>query len=320
MPGSIELTDIVLRLLGAFYAFAGYAATRAGMMSHFLDRALAAISAQKPSRAEVAQSAWLIASAALVLVGGVLLLAGLQLAVLAFVASAIGQAAYIYVLAPRYFDREDPPDPRGRRQTTNAFVVYLAATAFILWAAWRERLTPIEYASIIEIAAVSAALLAYAAYVARSLWLAPRQSSDPSSDQSSDESSHDAWGDTGSAHYENDGHARPLHTSSRIKLMAEVGCYPLWALDDDLDGCFAPEDLPLSNELIGDIDAWAEANEASYDPENPAESPWTLEQVDAHEAEGRTLAVRLKRELPDRTVFVHTRAVGVIEVHADDPL
>lgn len=308
MPGSVELTDIVLRLLGAFYAFAGFVATRAALMSLFLDRAIAAVGAQKPSRIEVNQSAWLISSAALVLVGGVLLLAGLQLAALAFVASALGQAAYIFLLAPRYFDREDPPDPGGRRQTTNAFVLYLAATAFILWAAWRERLTPIEQASAVEIAAVSAALLAYAVYVARSLWWSPRQASTGT------------WGGEDSVYDESDANGRPLHTSSRIKLMAEVGCYPLWALDDDLDGCFAPEELPLSQELISDIDAWAEANEASYDPENPAESPWTLEQFDAHEAEGRKLAVRLKRELPDRTVFTHTRAVGVVEVHADDPL
>ena len=35
----------------------------------------------------------------------------------AFAASALAQAAYIYVLAPRYFDAAEAPDARGRRQT-----------------------------------------------------------------------------------------------------------------------------------------------------------------------------------------------------------
>lgn len=174
---SIELTDIVLRVIGAFYAFAGYVATRAGLMSRLIDQAIAAIAMKKPARIETAQNAWLLVTAALVLVGGVLLLGGLELAAWVFVVSALGQAAYIYVVAPRYFDRDDPPDASGRRQTTNAFVIFAAATAFIVWAAHRGRLAAVQDASTPALVAIAAALLLYAAYVARALWWSPRKSS-----------------------------------------------------------------------------------------------------------------------------------------------
>ncbi len=139
MSDTIELTDIFLRAMGAFYAFAGVVATRVGLTSHFLDQAIAAIAAKKPTRAENAQAAWLLAGAAMVLVAGVLLLAGLELAAWAFLATAAAQATYIYYVAPRYFDVADPPDARGRQQTTNAFVIFSAATAFVVWAAYRGR-------------------------------------------------------------------------------------------------------------------------------------------------------------------------------------
>ena len=64
MEETIELTDIFLRVIGAFYAFGGYVATRAGLMSRLLDQAIAAISMKKPPVSERAQNAWLLATAA----------------------------------------------------------------------------------------------------------------------------------------------------------------------------------------------------------------------------------------------------------------
>jgi len=294
---AVQLTDIVVRVVGAFYAFAGFVATRAGLTSHFLDRAIAAIAAKKPSRSETARTIWLIGSAALVLVGGVLLLAGLRIAAWAFVASSIGQAAYIYFIAPRYFDRDDPPDPRGRQQTTNAFVIFTAATAFVLWAAARDRLTPLDEATAVELAAVGAALALYAAFVIRTLWWTPRDK---------------GWSAEPSAP------GRLLHETSRVKLMADYGCDPLWALDEDLYGSFPPEDLGLSAELATAINAWAADFETSLDPDDPARSRWDEAQHRAHEAEGRQLAARLKRERPDLMVYVLDQDIGVVEVHGNE--
>jgi hypothetical protein len=307
---TIELTDIFLRLVGAFYAFAGVVATRAGMMSHFLDRALAAITMKKPSRVETAQTAWLLVSSALVLLGGVLLLAGLAPALVVFAASAAGQAAYIFVVAPRFFDRDDPPDTRGRQQTTNAFVLYLAATAFIGWAWWRGRLTPLGEATAFELGAVGAALLLYAWYVARTMWWTPRKSSAGvwGSSPNDDDVDPEPYVPT-----------RPLHTSQRIKLMADYGCDPLWAMDDDIYGCFPPEELDLPESLSADINAWAARFETAFDPNDPTVG-WSEEEALAHEADGRRLAVLIKRERPELTVFAFTSAIGVIEVNADEPV
>jgi hypothetical protein len=302
VPETIELTDIFLRIIGAFYALAGFVAARAAMTSHFLDRAIAAISAKKPSRIEVAQSAWLITAAANVFLAGVLLLAGLEVAAWAFVASAVGQAAYIYFIAPRFFDREDPPDPRGRRQTINAFVIFSAATAFILWAAWRGRLAPLDQATTTQLVAVAATLLLYAGYVTRGLWWIPRAQSAGGVGFASDP----------------DAASRPLHTSKHIKLMTDYGCDPIWALDHDLYGCFAPEELGLPDDLTAGLRAWAESYEGSISLDDPATSLWSEDQHDAHEAEGRRLAVLLKRARPDLVVYLHEHAIGVVEVQSDN--
>ncbi len=238
MAETIELTDVALRIIGAFYAFAGFVATRAGLMSRFFDQAIAAISMQKTSTRENALNAWLLGAGGLVLIGGVLLLAGLQAAAWAFVASTIAQAAYIYYLAPRYFDVDDAPDAAGRQQTTNAFVIYAAATAFILWATWRGRLTPLPDASLTELIAVAAALLLYAGYVARALWWTPRKSS----------GGFNSFADPGK-----DSPSLPAHESKRIKVMADYQCDPLWALDEERYGCFSPDMIDLSPTLRSDL-------------------------------------------------------------------
>ena len=311
---SIELTDIFLRAIGAFYAFGGYVATRAGLMSRFLDQAIAAIAMKKPTRTETAQNAWLLATAALVLTGGVLLLAGLQLAAWVFALSTLGQVAYIYYVAPRFFDMDNAPDADGRRGTSNALVIYAAATAFILWAAYRGRLVGVEQVSTPALIAATAALLLYAGYVARALWWTPRQSGGGLLGRTS--------GDATDANLDDWPHDDPsLHRSSskRVKLMADYMSEPLWALDDGLYGCFAPEHLGLSPELTAAINAWAAAYDAAYDPDDPVVSRWSEEQRQAHTAEGRELAVRLKRERPDLMVYVLEAETGIVEVHAEEP-
>ena len=302
MGETIELTDVVLRIIGAFYAFGGFVATRTGLMSQFLDQAIAAIAQKKPTRSETAQNAWLTAAAALVLIGGVLLLAGLQLAAWVFVASSLGQAAYIYYVAPRFFDGENEPGAGGRRSSTNAFVIYSAATAFIVWAAYRGRLVTLDEASTPALIAVCAGLLLYAGYVARALWWSPRKRS--------------GGGLLGAMPDDEPG--LPPHESKRIKVMADYRCDPLWALDEDRYGCFAPEMIDLSPGLTADLNAWAADYDTSLDPDDPVVSLWSEEQHHAHAAQGRQLAVRLKRERPDLMVYVMEADTGVVEVHADE--
>lgn len=162
----MDATDIILRLVGAFYTFAGYVASRVALTSHLIDRALDAIALEKPKPVERAQTLWLLCSSVLVLAGGIALMLLIELAAWLFLASAAGQALYLAWLAPRYFDAADPPDAKGRRQTTNAFVIYTAATAFVVWASHTGRLAHWQELPWPLLALAGAAVAAHAGYVA----------------------------------------------------------------------------------------------------------------------------------------------------------
>ena len=301
--------EIALRVVGAFYVFAGYVATRAMLMSVFVDRAIAAIGSTKPKHAEMVRNYWMLGASAIVLAGGVALMALLDIAAWLFVASAVGQAAYLYVLAPRYLDAEDPPDETGRRQTTNAFIIYLAATAVVLWALSAGKLQSLSSAHPAVLIAAAAVLVFYVGYVARSLsgfGSSPQSASSmlPSDDETDWESSPGA--DPSGSH--------------RIKVMADYGTHALWALDEDVYGDIDPNVLDLSPELTRDLIAWADAFSASLDLDDPSESRWTDDERSAHEAMARPLAIRLARERPDRVIYVMDPHVGVVEVKADEEL
>lgn len=137
-----DLTGLALRLVGAFYAFAGVVAMRAGIASRFIDVATAAIGGEAPKPAETGRALWMLVAGIVILAGGVALALRIDLAAILFTVSALAQALYLGVVAPRLLDPSDPPDAMGRQQTINAFVLYLAATAYVLWAFMMGRLDP----------------------------------------------------------------------------------------------------------------------------------------------------------------------------------
>lgn len=302
---SVDGVQIALAAIGAFYAFAGYVATRAALMSRLLDQAIAAIAAKKPSRTETAQSHWLLSAAALVLAGGVFLLFLVDIAAWFFLASAFGQALYLFYLAPRIFDVEDAPDPVGRRRTVNAFAIYLVATAFVLWSLSAGKLTRVADAGWPVLSLCAALIAAYVVYVARSLTTLPASGGGTFAVPGADSDAGPAGDPSG---------------CTRIKVMADYHCHPLWALDEDLYGDFAPEALDLSPDLTRDLNAWAEAFTASLDPDDPAAGRWSEAEHEAHAAKARPLAVRLARERPDRMIYIMDPEVGVVEVKANEPI
>lgn len=162
-----DIADLVLRLVGAFYVFAGIVAARAALTSRLIDVALERISMRMGPASERHLSTWLVLSAALVFAGGLALLLGLDEARWLFLVSAAGQAIYLFVLAPFYFDKAEPPDARGRRQTANAFVIYVAATALVWWAAATGKLIPLAAAPPWQLAAGAGGLVAYLGFLGR---------------------------------------------------------------------------------------------------------------------------------------------------------
>jgi len=299
----MDVIEFFLCAIGAFYAFAGYAGTRAGLTSHFVDRAIAAIACSKPSKIETAQTYWLLGAATVVMAGGLAVLFLLDVGAWLFLVSAVGQAIYLFYLAPRFFDAAEAPDPVGRRRSMNAFVIYLASTAFVVWglskgelASWRE----VEWPWLAMPAALFAAHIGYIAWL---LATSPAAGKSPLA----------SWGPD-----DPEAPGRDPSQCSRIKVMADYCAHPLWALDEDLYGDFPPEQLDLSEELTRDLNEWADAYTSSYDPDDPAVSSWSEEEIKAHAAKARPLAVRLAREKPDRTIYVMDSEVGVVEVRADE--
>jgi hypothetical protein len=302
-------TDIALRVIGAFYALAGLVTARMGLTSNLVDHAIAAIAMQKPDRIEIHRTIWLLSLSTLTFASGVCLMLMLAPAVWLFVVCAFVQALYFVVLGPYYFDAKEPPDPLGRRRSINAFVIYCAATAFVVWAAYVGRLIPIPYASGWLLGAAAAAITLHVGYIIRHMLFPPKRKS--------------AFGDFDDGVASDFIDDTPLDqtglpaSSKRFKLMADYGTFPLWAMDDGLIGDFSPQDLGASEELTADLWAWANDFELSLNADDPMDSRWTADRHRQHVTEGLALARRIKRELPEREVFVHDGSGALIEVTTD---
>ena len=100
--------------------------------------------------------------------------------------------------------------------------------------------------------------------------------------------------------------------------MSEYQCDPLWTHDPGRDGTISPRELPLTASLTADLQAWAESYDGSFNFEDLNSPHWSEERTAAHYAAGLALGRRLKRELPDRQIFVWYLDNGRTEVFADD--
>jgi hypothetical protein len=75
--------------------------------------------------------------------------------------------------------------------------------------------------------------------------------------------------------------------------------------------------LPLSEGLIRDLETWARNYDGSFNMDDLANPNWSEAQYKAHDEAGIALARRLKRELPDRQIFVWRLDNGHTEISAD---
>lgn len=91
--------------------------------------------------------------------------------------------------------------------------------------------------------------------------------------------------------------------TSRIKLWADYGSYPLWGVDE-IDN-IAPEELPLTQETIQRLNAWQDAYDQTLNQEYPPLSNFPNQQADIDfQQEGISLWQQLRLELaPDYEVF-----------------
>jgi hypothetical protein len=169
-----DLAGVILRLIGAFYAVGAVFGLRRCAMDLLMTRALAALSAADPAetRAEARQMAFYIAQILLVGLGGIALLALLDLALPIFLASIGLQALYAWVIGPRLGDLGDPPGSpeRARRQWSRLlFVVVTLLVAGAAHAGVLRGWQAAPWPALALAALLALALLLYAARLLRGM-------------------------------------------------------------------------------------------------------------------------------------------------------
>ncbi|GLV73986.1 MULTISPECIES: hypothetical protein [Streptomyces] len=83
-----------------------------------------------------------------------------------------------------------------------------------------------------------------------------------------------------------------------VRLSAEYECYPVWVITEQGLDNVAPDSLPLSKQLIEDLNRWGDEYEATYNRDDPITSGFTSEAAEQRFVErGHRLARRLRDEL-----------------------
>jgi hypothetical protein len=267
-------------LIGAFYIFAGVVALRVIRLGSLMDGLLEAVDGTKPASKERIKTVVLTIGALATTASGAALLALGNVALPFFVAGAVIQAGYL-VWAQRSLVPEDDADRRGRQQTINAFVIYLAATAYVAWLvttgelrAWPSDVHQLALECAIPALAMLAAWLSLELPLGRSM------------------------GGSASLElpaYEPDPQKPPVN----LRLRPDWQCYPLWDMDTG-DGV-SHYSLDLSQELMDRIEMWDDSWQDTYNGDDPASSGFkTDEERAAWRAEGKAIAAELRKVWPGK--------------------
>jgi len=274
---------IVLAAIGAFYVFAGLVLARQMILDRVLSRAIEMISLEKQSRVETLQQVWMIVSAILIFAAGATLLFMSRLAVWLFAVALLQQVLYLTWAAPRYFDAEDEPDPDGRRQSTNATILFGAMTLAVVAAATNGNLLPLSGSGVPSLLVSGALTLAFAVWMLLRLGMPDRPGVQGLPDEVDD--MEDAPVD--------------LAEIDGLRLCAEWYELPVMAFFADGEPRFlTPGQIGLSTALGQDLDTWQSAYNAICEyAESDMVPVWTEEQKAAHFGQAATLAGRIRSEI-----------------------
>lgn len=108
--------------------------------------------------------------------------------------------------------------------------------------------------------------------------------------------------------------------TQKIKLMTDYRCYPLWWVDSKKVGDINPLTLPLSQETLQRLEAFAAAKDASLNWDYPPDTEEaTDEEIEAIEREGISLWQQLQKELaPDYEVMYFSERLLKIVTHPSE--
>ncbi len=131
LADQLSLLAVVARLIGGWYVFAGVVALNAWRLNGFMDRALEKLTLQPTDRVEQLRGWTILGVGALTLMSGLFLILLSPLAPPAFMACCALQGAY-FAWARKALPPKGEASRRGRRASTNAFLLYLVAATFVL--------------------------------------------------------------------------------------------------------------------------------------------------------------------------------------------
>lgn len=270
------MTEWGLRLLGAFYAFAGVVVLRQLASDRLIQMVHAALNGGvRPN--DAIRAAWLAAGGVFTLLCG-LALAGLNAIAPALMLVNVAMQGGWLLYAARAFPPQDEEDAKGRRQTINAFLLFLGFTVLVIWLVRTGRvvLFPDEMAARI----IGLAAIALASWQGWHVW----------------RFSKGQWPD-GERSPTLDAPEEPVDPPvfdppQRVMLSPRLGCWPLWDMDTGRNVSVDSIDLPA--DLSRDISAFEDAVIGAIDVDH-AEGPILTDkaQIAALEAQATALTLRL---------------------------
>lgn len=282
--------------LGFFYVIAGLFVLRTIYVGTLLDRAIDAIKLSKPDPKEQMKTFILTAGAYLTAASGASLVTLSSLATILFALNVGVQGGYL-LWASKALPPEDEADRKGRRQTTNAFVIYSAVTAFILWLEYTGGLRPWPrdvQSLLIELIAPAAAALA--------CYLLVYQPGMRTKASGFGFGSGGSFGDPGSGTGDEaigavTGGERTQSSPVNLRLRPEFSCWPLW--DADTGENVSHYHVDISFDLAERIEIWDDRFQAVYRDEDPASSAFpSPEEEQSYVEEGRAIARELTEVWP----------------------
>ncbi|ODT50847.1 hypothetical protein [Devosia sp. 63-57] len=269
----MAVIEFLLRIVGGFYVLAGLAVMRSVVMDRLMDQMLSALS-MKPQPAAEAVKRWLWGVSGMAIgMGGMALMVLNLWAVPLF---AIGLVTQVIYLAWAYFafPPETPLEARGRRQTTNAALLYCVATLAVFAAAAAGLLHPLTDLWAIAIPITGVVIVMTVA--SHLIWTPKRQV--------------DVEAFASIEHPEPN--AKPPPPLYRVRLEPRWGSYCL--IDADTDEDRLP-DLYMPIELADRIHLWHYTFEAQDDGTERLVAVYEDKAHEArHHAEGEAIIAELK--------------------------
>ncbi|MEQ1754962.1 MAG: hypothetical protein ABL973_12605 [Micropepsaceae bacterium] len=269
--------SFVAVVLGIFYVFAGVVALRVIALGSVMDSLLEALDGSRTSATEFLKTRILTIGAYLTAASGAALLTLSCSAVALFAANSLVQGGYL-AWASRALVPEDDADRRGRQQTVNAFVIYVAATAFVIWLFLTNglRAWPTDaVGQMKELIAPAVAMLGSWA----SIHVPMKRLSTSASGQ--------APACT----------PEPQGTPVNLRLQPDWQCHPLW--DADTGDNVSQYALELPHELMDRIERWDDLFQDTYDGDDPSSSGFKSEhERQLYREEGKAIAAELAKVWP----------------------